>query len=265
MKKICVFLILAIAVSIAGQNSVQAKVIVGTACQAKGEQTTVSNRLYTCIKTGKKLVWNKGVQVKAKAPTPTPTPTSVGNIAITPVFTMVPRKTQGYVEISLPSIAAFSSGSEYFVVIDKNNVSGRRCWSGDVVLPLDRRTERKNDSVLFTLLPRGPKGSTGGIVFKVPSLPITFRCDYYDMTDYSLYLLETSNLGKTIQGKSLRFNFTTPQINEKVPTPTPSISAGPTAVLDALCGPENAKAQSSTGVTLTCVKSPTDGLLRWTT
>jgi hypothetical protein len=88
MNKISVLLILVIATTVAVQNPAQAKVIAGTACQAKGEQTTVSNKLYTCIKTGKKLVWNKGVQVKSKVPVPTPTPTPFNNLDITPIFTM---------------------------------------------------------------------------------------------------------------------------------------------------------------------------------
>jgi hypothetical protein len=132
---------------------------------------------------------------------------------------------------------------------------------------MEKRLEKKNDSVLFTLLPRSPKGlPTGGTVFKVPSFPMTFRCDFQDSANYSMYLLETIDLGKTIKSKSERFDFVTPQMRKPTePTPTPSISSAPTGVLNALCGPENAKAQSSTGVTLTCMKSPTDGVLRWTT
>jgi hypothetical protein len=134
---------------------------------------------------------------------------------------------------------------------------------------MEKRNEKKNDSVLFTLLPRSAKGltPTGGIVFKVPSFPITFRCDYQDSANYSMYLLETTDLGKTIKSRSERFDFVTPQMRkpaEITPTPTPSISSEPTGVVNALCGPENAKAQSSTGLTLSCVKSPTDGVLRWT-
>ena len=178
--------------------------------------------------------------------------------------------TSGYAEISLPSIATLNSQYEYFVVIDKNWVynGDRSCRSGQVGLPMDKRLAKKNDSVLFTLLPRSAKGltPTGGIVFKVPSFPITFRCDYQDAANYSMYLLETTDLGKTIKSRSERFDFVTPQMRKPAePTPTPSISSGPTGVLNALCGPENAKAQSSTGVTLTCVKSPNDGVLRWTT
>ena len=36
----------------------------GSSCKKQGESITVSSRTYTCIKSGKKLVWDKGVPVK---------------------------------------------------------------------------------------------------------------------------------------------------------------------------------------------------------
>jgi hypothetical protein len=44
---------------------------------------------YTCIKSGKKLVWSKGIKVPASMPTPTPTPT----LSPTPVVTPTPTPT----------------------------------------------------------------------------------------------------------------------------------------------------------------------------
>ena len=55
----------------------------GTSCKKAGLQTVDSGRKYTCVKQGKKFVWNKGVVAKAvpvtkpspsATPTPTPTP-----------------------------------------------------------------------------------------------------------------------------------------------------------------------------------------------
>jgi hypothetical protein len=52
----------------------------GATCTRKNATATSAGKLYTCILSGKKLVWNKGVAVKKPAPvvspTPTPTPTS---------------------------------------------------------------------------------------------------------------------------------------------------------------------------------------------
>lgn len=55
----------------------------GNACTAKGEVKTSQGYKYTCIKSGKKLVWNKGVLVTKPAakpvvtPAPSPTPTVI--------------------------------------------------------------------------------------------------------------------------------------------------------------------------------------------
>ena len=54
----------------------------GTTCKKAGQISTSAGIKYTCIKSGKKLIWNKGVAVKKPAPTPTPTPTPTTPTAI---------------------------------------------------------------------------------------------------------------------------------------------------------------------------------------
>jgi hypothetical protein len=57
----------------------------GTKCTKVGIKSVVATKTYTCIKSGKKLVWNKGVLVK---PTPTPTPIVIDkyeNLVLRPV------------------------------------------------------------------------------------------------------------------------------------------------------------------------------------
>jgi M6 family metalloprotease-like protein len=46
----------------------------GTACKKAGQTSTSAGITYTCIKSGKKLVWNKGVAIKKAEPAPAPTP-----------------------------------------------------------------------------------------------------------------------------------------------------------------------------------------------
>ena len=46
----------------------------GSVCSKLGATSTIAGKKYTCIKSGKKLVWNKGVNVAAPKPTETPTP-----------------------------------------------------------------------------------------------------------------------------------------------------------------------------------------------
>ena len=44
----------------------------GTACKKVGQTSTTAGIKYTCVKSGKKLVWNKGVALKKSEPAPVP-------------------------------------------------------------------------------------------------------------------------------------------------------------------------------------------------
>ena len=68
----------------------------GAKCTKAGTTATAGGKKYTCVKSGKILVWNKGVSIKAAAkpelnpvfkpvePTPTPTPTPTATPTPTP-------------------------------------------------------------------------------------------------------------------------------------------------------------------------------------
>ncbi len=89
MKHTRLFLVFLLSLSLVTAPSFAA-VKAGTKCTKVGATSTTGGKKYTCIKSGNKLVWNKGVTVKAAAktelnpvfkpvdPTPsaTPTPTS---------------------------------------------------------------------------------------------------------------------------------------------------------------------------------------------
>ena len=65
--------------------------ISGTSCTKLNSTKTVSNIKYTCVKSGKKLVWNKGLTVALKpAPSPSPTPTPIQSSTPTPTPTQSP-------------------------------------------------------------------------------------------------------------------------------------------------------------------------------
>ena len=57
-------LALLVAISLIGVAPASAVVKAGSTCSKAGATATVSGKKYTCIKSGKKLVWNKGVAVK---------------------------------------------------------------------------------------------------------------------------------------------------------------------------------------------------------
>jgi hypothetical protein len=85
-KRFLVLLSVILALSLISAPS-NAAVKAGAKCTKAGATATAAGKKFTCIKSGTRLVWNKGVAVKAAAkpnlnpvfkpvePTPTPTPT----------------------------------------------------------------------------------------------------------------------------------------------------------------------------------------------
>lgn len=94
MKKVLSALV-AIALFLFPLNALAA-VKAGDTCKKAGSTATANGKKYTCIKSGTKFVWNKGVAVIKPVPTPTPTtsstpvPTNTPSIAPKPTFT--PKK-----------------------------------------------------------------------------------------------------------------------------------------------------------------------------
>jgi hypothetical protein len=69
-------LFIALAITLIPVSAVSApKVAPGSTCKVIKQKITYQKKIYTCVKSGKKLVWNNGVVV---ASTPTPTPESNG-------------------------------------------------------------------------------------------------------------------------------------------------------------------------------------------
>jgi len=69
----------------------------GSACKKAGQTITAGGKKYTCVKSGKKLVWNKGVTVVVPTPspsaTPTASPTPTPSATPTPTPTVTPTQT----------------------------------------------------------------------------------------------------------------------------------------------------------------------------
>ena len=88
MKKI-LLIIIATSILIAPLNAMAA-VKAGDSCKKVGSTATSGGKMYTCIKNGKKLVWNKGVNVAASKPSPvaTPNPTSTPTPSASPTPTV---------------------------------------------------------------------------------------------------------------------------------------------------------------------------------
>lgn len=83
MKRIALFLAVAFLVSLPTVSKA-ANPQAGSKCSKVGLTQIYKSKKFTCIKSGKKLIWNKGVQVvmaptvtASTTPTPTPTPTPI--------------------------------------------------------------------------------------------------------------------------------------------------------------------------------------------
>jgi hypothetical protein len=78
-------LLIVLAVSLIPTAAVSAqKIAPGSSCKVLNQKVVYLKKTFTCVKSGKKLVWNKGVALK---PTPTPTPTPTPKPTPTPTPT----------------------------------------------------------------------------------------------------------------------------------------------------------------------------------
>ena len=78
----------------------------GSACSKQGITKTYKGKKYTCTKSGKKLVWSKGVVLEKPTPTPTPSPTSTPTSTPTTKPTPTPTPTPIPIVLTWDNIAA---------------------------------------------------------------------------------------------------------------------------------------------------------------
>lgn len=73
MKRILAFVVAGVLLGTLVSSPAIAVVKPGASCNKAGAVSTVAGKKYTCVKSGKKLVWNKGVVVVKPTPIPAPT------------------------------------------------------------------------------------------------------------------------------------------------------------------------------------------------
>lgn len=108
-----------------------AKVTPGTKCKLLNQKTVYLNKTYTCVKSGKNLIWNKGVLI----------PTQSANAAKTPVTPPSPGATS---TTSTPQDSLNFKGRMIYDVRDGNLI--RRSDSG-AYFETDSRTESRFDPI----------------------------------------------------------------------------------------------------------------------
>ena len=77
------------------ESSIAAQPVAGGVCSKAGSTQIYKNKKFTCIKSGKKTIWNKGATIPNPNPSPKPTPTP------TPAPTPAPTPTQQPVVVPL--------------------------------------------------------------------------------------------------------------------------------------------------------------------
>ena len=106
MKKVLGSLI-ALALFLVPMNAIAA-VKAGDACKKAGTTATANGKKYTCIKSGKKFVWNKGVAIAKPVPAVTPTPSSTPSQ--TPTQSQIPS-------VSLPDSWSLDKAADENLVL----------------------------------------------------------------------------------------------------------------------------------------------------
>ena len=101
----------------------------GATCTKKNATATSAGKIYTCILSGKKLVWNKGVVIPKPAPTssPTPSPSTTSSATPTPSPTPTPTPTPAPTKTLSPD----EIGGQACTVENqriKNSIDEFWCW-----------------------------------------------------------------------------------------------------------------------------------------
>jgi cytochrome b involved in lipid metabolism len=100
----------------------QAATIAGTTCPKVGTTKTTGGVKYFCVKSGKKLVWNKGTAVKA---TSSPKP----SVSATPSPTQSATQSSSPSKSATPSASVISGLTKLTLEEVKKHDSGTSCWS----------------------------------------------------------------------------------------------------------------------------------------
>ena len=81
-KRLAAALILSLFLSVLTTSNSQAAVRTGDPCKKVGTTSIANGKKFTCIKSGKKTIWNKGVNIPATLPNPTKAPSNPSKIVI---------------------------------------------------------------------------------------------------------------------------------------------------------------------------------------
>ena len=195
---------------------VTAAVKAGAACTKLKSTTTVSGYKYTCIKSGKKLVWSKGVKVvvtptpiasptqtPSATATPTPTPSATATPTPTPsaTATLVPASIKSFTELpARVSDIKFLAWTAIQKAIDTSSVQ-----DSPIEIKVDANTTKFSNktSEAVLLVQR---------VFHGSKLPTKAWMIYYTATDQTSNTWAASEFSK-LMGVTSTSNSLSPRAN----------------------------------------------------
>jgi hypothetical protein len=120
MKKSFLALSMALVLSIVVAPGSSASVKAGAACKKAGQTSTASGMKFTCVKKGAKLVWGKGVAVKAR-----PTASASAAASAAPAMSATPMATKS----AEPSKSAEPVAAGNTMERVKANNTASSCWT----------------------------------------------------------------------------------------------------------------------------------------
>lgn len=253
------------------------KVQPGGLCAKVGVTQSVNGKIYTCIKTTKGLRWDNGTTLKPSEPKPnnspkesTPSPTSspIAILPITPIVSLCSRLKgpetfglAGCMKIYL-EYQNYSSNSRYFLVVSMP-AQGFRGFPGMIgnesgIFPIWMGTK---DALVKAS--QGLFNSSRYLTGEISHFPINAQLDPFSAPTYDVAVFQTPKEDTSkIIGISPILRVVNSNYTDPTPTPTP-VEPALTVILGQVCAPEGVKAKLQDGTPVSCLKSVSDGSLRW--
>jgi cytochrome b involved in lipid metabolism len=122
MKKTFAAVTAALVLSLVVAPSSSAAVKAGAACKKAGQTSVAAGMKYTCVKKGSKLVWGKGVAVKAA---PVASASAAPSVSVAPTASAAPMTSKS----AEASKAAAPVAAGYTMERVKANGTSSSCWT----------------------------------------------------------------------------------------------------------------------------------------
>jgi len=143
-------ILIALVLSLVPVSAISAvKITPGATCKVLNQKVVYLSKTYTCVKSGKKLVWDKGVVVVKPTPTTTPIPTPTPTPTPTPIYPAGPTSFDDLVE-NYKGIA-YAAWSKSSAVIKSSNAKSPAI---KMITGPNTKLRIENPSTIFDLIAR---------------------------------------------------------------------------------------------------------------